>query len=179
MNNLLIIDFGTKHLEQIKCMVLGHFSNIDVISEANFVEATGYDFVILSGGSHIPSVVHHPEKHKKVLKFIKTSEVPMLGICFGCELIARAFGCELSDRGIKKFETLEVCFSENRYCLSAFEAHRFSVKHVSGEIEVIAHSKDNPIEAIRHKTKRIIGVQFHPEMSLESASIFEYILSLY
>jgi GMP synthase (glutamine-hydrolysing) len=121
--------------------------------------------------------MYHPEKHRIILDFIKNTDKPILGICFGCELIARAYDCELFDSGVKNVETQDICFDDKKYCFPAFEAHRFGIQKVSSQVQVIAHGQNESIEVIQHESKPIIGTQFHPEVSKNSREIFVHLLS--
>lgn len=63
---------------------------------------------------------------------------------------------------------------------SVYEAHRFVVRETPPELIVLAKSKDG-IEAFKHISLPIYGVQFHPEMFIDQTagkSVFENFLSL-
>jgi GMP synthase-like glutamine amidotransferase len=62
------------------------------------IDAANFDLVVLSGGSAF-SIVGNEEKLKSEVMLIRSGKKPLIGICFGCELIATAFGGVLEKMG--------------------------------------------------------------------------------
>ena len=105
-------------------------------------------------------------------------KVPMLGVCLGHQAIGQVFGgrvvrapapvhgkpVEIHHDGRTIFKDLENNFPAGRY-------HSLIVERESlpACLEISAASPDNLIMALRHKTYKIEGVQFHPESILTSA----------
>lgn len=100
-------------------------------------------------------------------------DIPVLGICLGHQSIAVAFGgkvikadeiyhgkaSEISVRGNDIFEGISRKVEVMRYHSLVVEG-----KSLPKELEIIACTiKDNVIMALRHKNKKIYGLQFHPE----------------
>jgi len=163
---ILVINNHSKHIEEL----------IHKLKKANTIDFEhittkkyhNYNAIILSGGSSY-SVQNHQKKYAKELNLIKKCQTPILGICLGFELINYAFGEELKElkkkeKGIvtiqqktknKLFKTLPTKFK-------VYEAHRWIVPKNKFLIP-LAQSKDG-IEAIKHPTKEIYDVQFHPEI---------------
>ena len=132
----------------------------------HYLEVTSQDLnqcssVILSGTAlkDINSL-SHPEK----FQWLKETEKPVLGICAGMETIGMVFGAHL----VKCLEigmTLIITLKENPLFSADFNAyslHSYCVE-ASEEFEVWAKST-KCIQVIRHKTKPIYGVLFHPEV---------------
>lgn len=104
--------------------------------------------------------------------------VPLLGVCLGHQAIAQTFGAsivratevmhgkssEVFHDGRTIFEGLESPFTAGRY-------HSLIVDPESTPecLEVSAQTRDGVIMGIRHREKRVEGVQFHPESILTSA----------
>ena len=138
-------------------------------AESHLVEPAHFDLLILTGSSQFP-IVYNREKLQAEIALIQRSNILTLGICYGCELIAVAFGSTLKDRGAFSQERapfkIEVT-SDNPIFLGhrdfmAYDAHRWTIDTLSSEIEVLARSTHGP-EIIRHKNLPIYGFQFHPE----------------
>ena len=98
---------------------------------------------------------------------------PILGVCLGEQAMAEAYGATITyakelmhgkqsmikvDQGEDLFRGLEETFPVARY-------HSLAVERDSlpEEIKVIAWTEDQEVMAIRHKTYKSFGVQFHPE----------------
>ena len=99
-------------------------------------------------------------------------ECPILGVCLGHQCIAQVFGGKIveasncmhgktsliSHDGRTIFKGMQQPFHAMRYNSLVIEQQRFP-----NELEISARSETDEIMAIRHKTLRIEGVQFHPE----------------
>ena len=96
--------------------------------------------------------------------WVRTCDKPILGICAGMQAIAQAHGGKLKrcqEIGMTDVETVK----ENPLFEGAFEAyelHNHAV-NLTADFEALAKSK-NCIQAIKHRTKPIYGVLFHPEV---------------
>ncbi len=168
---LLLIDNGTSYLSQLTNLLKGHTFEIIKYSEIGLVDRNNFDAVVLSGGHDFP-VKGNVEKLKEEIDFVGRTQLPIFGICFGFEVIAHVFGATLElmrkkEQGVIEIEIIkpELIF-ENIPNFKVFESHRWVVREPLGELVAIASSRDG-IEAFKHKTKPIYGVQFHPEMFLE------------
>jgi len=161
----LIIDNGTRHLGKLKELLFGQ--ELEIMPLFRKYPVSGFDLLILSGGSQY-SIASAPEIFSEEEKLIKSSQIPMVGICEGCEMIAYAFGSKLehvkSIKGLKKIELLydDPLFKgfEN---IKVYESHRWSVTKLGKDLIGIAKSNTG-YEIIKHKNKMIYGLQFHPEM---------------
>ena len=101
-------------------------------------------------------------------KWIKRVNMPILGICAGMQIIALQFGARLiknTEIGSKEVKT-EI---KNHLFLgkfNAYELHENSLNNLKN-FNIIAKSK-NSIQAIKHKTRDIYGIMFHPEVRNEN-----------
>jgi len=123
--------------------------------------------VILSGG---PSSVYAPNAPRVSLSLFELG-IPILGICYGLQMIAYQLGGEV-DRSAKRefgFADLDVddggdLFSGVGERTTVWMSHGDALTRLPVGFESIAHSSNSPICAIRNKAKSIFGVQFHPEV---------------
>ncbi len=170
---LLIINNGTSYLPQLKSLLANHNCQVIKYTEIDTINTKDYDATILSGG-HDFTVNGNEDRLSMEFDLVINSTKPILGICFGFEIIARAFGSTLvslpsKEQGIIEIEVVE----PNEIFLNipnfkVFENHRWVIKDATKEISILARSKDG-IEAFKHKTKPIYAVQFHPEMFVEKS----------
>jgi len=161
---VLLIDNGTRLLDKLQKLIDAEIDT-RTFGQISTATAQGYDLIILSGSSE-HSVVRDHGAFQSELDLIRSSETPIIGICFGCELIANAFGGKLKElaephEGIREI-TIKDTALINRPVIRAYEHHRWIISEVPKDFRVIAESEDGP-EGIEHETRRICGLQFHPE----------------
>lgn len=171
---VLIIDNGTLNLEQLRKVIN---DSSDVISYSQIKEKPTayfdeYTAVILSGGSTFPIVGNETILNDEI-SLIKNLNKPIFGICYGFELIAAAFGAELERKHNKVHGIIEMEVTQSDKVFkdiqnfNVYESHRWVVKEIPECLLALARSKDG-IEAFKHKTLPIYGVQFHPEMFIDT-----------
>lgn len=98
-------------------------------------------------------------------------DVPVLGICFGFQTLAMAYGGNV--KAMKKMETRRkpVILKKSKLFKGLEKSERFKFMHGDFvetppfSFKVIAKTKNGMIQGIEHKEKNIFGVQFHPEIS--------------
>ncbi len=103
-----------------------------------------------------------------------SGEIPMLGVCLGHQAIGVAFGATVGPCGPmhgmsskvvhnqrELFEGCPLPLSVGRYHSLAIEEDRFP-----SELEITARSDDGVIMGVRHRSRPVYGVQFHPESVL-------------
>jgi len=143
-------------------------SNDDNIPEGNFSGA------VISGSENL---IVEGEYSNNLISFIKSINIPLLGICFGHQIIANAFSATIKDSGKELKDTITVeiikrdkIFHNLPKYITVSESHREYVdpKSIQNNFELLATSKHTEVEAIRHKKLPIFGVQFHIERSGET-----------
>ncbi|MBS3815701.1 MAG: aminodeoxychorismate/anthranilate synthase component II [Hadesarchaea archaeon] len=120
-----------------------------------------------------------PKDSKVSISVVKElgEEIPILGVCLGHQIIAYAFGGEVSQaKRIMHGKTSEIKHNGNTLFsglpnpFKATRYHSLSVKHsgLPEEFEVIAETndEDQEIMGLKHKNLPIWGTQFHPESIL-------------
>lgn len=163
--NVLLIDNGTFHLRALQHRLSDHVvvtTKYRSMTERQISEA---DMIILSGGR--TRIIGHYWYFKKELELIRTTALPIIGICLGHELIARAFNAKpvRLTRKIRGIRTLNVMKIEGLSTnnLDVFEAHTYAIKNLPDGFTALAHSPSG-IEVMVSKTRLIYGLQFHPEV---------------
>ncbi len=162
----LLIDNGTTLLEKLQKLIPGdesvvHFDSFDQ------EQAQKADVVILSGSSR-GQLIGNEAEFQKEIDFIRTTNKPIIGICFGYELIVHAFGGTLKELPeqevgavtITVLKDPELFYGKKEF--ETFENHRWGTEKLPKDFEVLAESTHGP-EVIRHNTRPIYGLQFHPE----------------
>jgi GMP synthase (glutamine-hydrolysing) len=169
---IIIIDYGGQYVHRIwrSLKYLGTESRI-IGKLTSVEELLSYkpDGVILGGGPH--SVYEDSDKLGD-FKGILEAGLPLLGICLGHQLIAHAFGGEVR-RGVSgEYAAVEIrvldeddLFRGLDPKLTVWESHRDEVTRLPPDFIRLAESETCPIEAMKHDSRSIYGVQFHPEVN--------------
>ena len=125
--------------------------------------------IILSGGPCSVYGENVPTADPALLEI-----APVLGICYGMQLIAHLEGGGVERAGRREYGRAEVDVAESDGVLAGFSpGERFTAWMSHGDhverpplgYRVTARSVNSPVAAMRHETKPIYGVQFHPEVA--------------
>jgi GMP synthase (glutamine-hydrolysing) len=168
----------------------GYFSNYyqkDMVklnaSSLEFPEnIDDYDHIIISGSED--SILNDKEYIHRELELIREcvdKGIPTLGICFGHQMIARAL---LGFEGVRRRESPEIGWKkvtlhktgplfeglENEF--HVFNSHFDEVCNLSDEFEILAFSAVCDAQVFQVRGKPVWGIQFHPEIDVESGKKF-------
>ncbi|MEX1186899.1 MAG: glutamine-hydrolyzing GMP synthase [Gemmatimonadaceae bacterium] len=171
-SRILILDFGAQYTQLIARRVREArvYSEIHPPTrDLTWIRDWAPDGIILSGG---PSSVYGegaPLIDKALLDV-----APVLGICYGMQVIAHVSGGEVKRGGKREYGRAEMTVTDADTLFSGFDegepvtvwmSHGDHVEQPPPEFTVIATSRSNPVTAFRHRSKPIFGVQFHPEVA--------------
>lgn len=167
---ILLIDNGTRLLRDLQELIPGH-EITKKWSDVSASDALSYDLVVLSGSN--ANVVWNHADFEAEMALIRECKKPIIGICFGCELIAYTFGGTLKEltrphEGVRQIEVIDPSFSD-AHKIQVYEHHRWIIENMPEDFTILAKSEDGP-EIIKHKTLPIYGLQFHPEHSINEAT---------
>lgn len=182
--HILIVDNNTSYLESLKNLLHPHTFYVIKLEDFKYHDPKDYNLIVLSGG-HPNTVEHNHHLYEEEIKTILRSDIPILGICLGFELIVYAFGGRLKELPEKQKGVIEINVIKEDKILKGigkvrvFESHRWIAEALPQELIPLAKSKDG-IEIIKHLTRFIYGFQFHPEIieDKEDLKIFNNVLEL-
>ena len=172
-DKILIIDFGSQVTKLIARRIreLGVYSEVvtplDLFRIKNFNKIKG---IIFSGG---PSTVTS-KKFQSVPKKIFEKKIPILGICYGLQLIAKLFGGKIKPSKKRREFGRAILFKKKNSLLtknflnikkSVWMSHEDAVVKLPKNFKVIASTKDSKLTIIENTQNKIYGVQFHPEVT--------------
>ena len=172
MEKILVLDFGGQYNQLIARRVRSEQVYAEIIPYNKItpeeIKAIGYKGIIFTGG---PNSVYD-EKSPHYTADILDLGIPILGICYGHQLMAYMAGGELtsakdsSEYG-KTLVTVEENilfdgFPEESVC---WMSHTDYVKTVPEGFKIIAHTEKCPCAAICDENRKLFGVQFHPEVT--------------
>ena len=171
--SILIVDFGSQVTKLIARRIrdLGVFSEIVTPNKINRINNFDkFKGIILSGG---PSTVTK-QKFQSIPKIIFSKNIPILGICYGLQLIAKLFGGKIKSSKKRREFGRAIIFRKKKSLLlknffrsnqSVWMSHEDAVVKLPKNFVVTAYTKDSKLTAIENKNKKIYGVQFHPEVT--------------
>src|SRR5215467_14064625 len=130
--------------------------------------------VMLSGSEYLLSKPRTRERFEEEIRLVRNAQFPVLGICFGHQLIGTAFGTGMTDIGqmVRRFESVNVLDQSRLFenlppTISVAASHRQVIDRVPEGFSRLAHSATSEIEAIGNRSRSIYGLQFHPERADE------------
>ncbi|WP_374274513.1 glutamine-hydrolyzing GMP synthase [Brevundimonas sp.] len=170
---VLIVDFGSQVTQLIarRLREAGVYCEIHPFQKAGeALKAMAPQAIILSGGPSSTTEADSPRVDHAVFE----AGVPILGICYGEQLICAELGGRVESGHHREFGRAEIVIAKDSPLFAGIGAvdHREPVWMSHGDrvtaippgFEVIATSEGAPFAAIADESRRIYGVQFHPEV---------------
>jgi len=169
---VLVVDFGAQYAQLIARRVREAHVYSEIVPHTMAVEemlARQPAGVIFSGG---PKSVH-VEGAPSVDPAIYDAGVPVLGICYGAQLVAEQLGGEVARTGTGEYgrtaldagpSTGSVLFAKVPLAFDVWMSHADSIVAVPPGFRVTACTNQVPVAALEDAGRRIYGVQFHPEV---------------
>jgi GMP synthase (glutamine-hydrolysing) len=175
---ILIIDNGSQYTHLIKRNCRDMDLEAEVLNaksppaKLDDAISKGVERIILSGG---PSSVYSdpPNLASLVCERIRDSKlpVPLLGICYGHQMITHVFGGKVAKGASAEYGLGEITVDDEDALFKgvpktfrAWVSHFDEAKELPKGFIKLAHSETCGIEAMRHKDRPIFSVQFHPEV---------------
>jgi len=139
-------------------------------SEASSRRFDSFDGVVLSGSPAMLTDEETPSKYRTEVEAITGSKAPILGICFGHQLMAHAFGAPVvkDRRHVLEMVRTTVLARDPLFdglprSLMLLESRYEVVKSLPEGFSRLARSATSSIAAMKHPGRPLYGVQFHPE----------------
>jgi len=168
---ILILDFGSQYTQLIARRVREfnvyceiHPFNVDL----DKLSDTPPKGIILSGGPSSVNDEDAPDLNEDILDW----DVPILGICYGLQILAhKAIPGSVERAERREFGRSELIVDDFSDLLQqipqesiVWMSHGDHIKELPSEYDIIGHTNNARVAAVRHRTKKIYGVQFHPEV---------------
>ena len=127
------------------------------------------DALVLSGGA--PSVATEGDAMGNNGLYLDKAEVPILGICAGMQFMSEHFGGTLGPADSPEFSSVELHITDHDGLfkgipddITVWASHNDEVKVPPKDFIVTAYSPSCKVEAVRHVSRPLFGVQYHPEV---------------
>ncbi len=175
MNRILILDCGSQFTQLIArrvreasvyCEIHPATKGLDLA----FVRSFDPKGIILSGGPNSVFEDGAPTVDPHILEL----GVPVLGICYGMQLIAHLSGGKATPATAREYGRAEVSVKENKGLFAGFEpearvivwaSHGDRIDSPPPGFRVTATSANAPVAGMQHNAKPVSGVLFHPEVA--------------
>lgn len=170
-DSVLILDFGSQYTQLIARRIreLGVYAEI-LPGNAPYDDIVkfGAKAIILSGG---PASVYAPDAPKCDERIFEMGK-PILGICYGLQLMAHFLGGEVDKSAKREYGRAEIIVEDATSKLlhdippksTVWMSHGDSLTKLPEGFHIIARTNNAPICAVANEAKNIYGVQFHPEV---------------
>ncbi|MCE5328924.1 glutamine-hydrolyzing GMP synthase [bacterium] len=171
MENIIVLDFGGQYSQLIarrvrELRVFSELVSYDMPIEK--IKAKNPKGIILSGS---PSSITAKDIGYIVDKELFNLDIPVLGICYGMQLIAYMLNGEVTNSGTNEYgktriniDTSSLLFDGLQSVETCWMSHKDSVYLLPPFFRTIASTPNLPIAGIEEPFKKIYGIQFHPEV---------------
>ncbi|MBT6518832.1 C26 family cysteine hydrolase domain-containing family [Candidatus Woesearchaeota archaeon] len=171
---ILIIDCGSSYISFIsKSLNKLNIKNKKISADKlqnifDLIKSENIKGIIGSGGPTI--LTKEPDEYFQKFQFIKDLDVPFLGICLSHQILGHLFGAQLlHGERIKLDHEINIIKADPLFKdlpkSSIFTENHCEYIDLPKNFLLLASSKPTEVEVIKHKTKPLYGVQFHPEVS--------------
>lgn len=167
---ILVLDFGGQYNQliarrvrdsKVYCEVLSYDSPIEKIKAKN---PKG---IIFTGGPSVVTDADAPVISKEIFNL----GIPVLGICYGCQLMGYLNGGEIGKAETKEYgkaelsaDTTTPLFDNVKKESVCWMSHTYYITKAPENFKIIGTTKTCPTAAICNSDKNLYGVQFHPEV---------------
>jgi GMP synthase (glutamine-hydrolysing) len=169
---VVILDFGSQYTQLIarrirQCHVYCEIHPYNLPLET--IRRLNPRGIILSGG---PASVYEPEAPAASAELFQMG-VPMLGICYGMQLMTHQLGGRVAPAAEREYGNAELSIDEGCPFFGGLPADKIPVWMSHGDriqqlppgFKSVARTDNSPIAAMQDATARLYGIQFHPEVT--------------
>ncbi len=171
MEKILVLDFGGQYNQLIARRVRDHKVYAEILpytTPIDVIKENDYKGIIFTGGPNSVYDMNSPHYDRAILDL----GIPVLGICYGCQLIAWMCGGEVKTAPVSEYGKIE--FNADKKSLLfknvdeksiVWMSHTDYISSVANGFEITGRTSDCPCAAMQNPEKNIYAVQFHPEVT--------------
>ena len=170
MEKILVLDFGGQYNQLIARRVRDRRVYAEILpytADLETIRKNKYKGIIFTGGPNSVYDMSSPHYTKDILSL----GIPVLGICYGCQLIAWMAGGEVSTAPVSEYGKIEFCAKPSPLFKNIEErsvvwmSHTDYISKMPEGFDNIGFTDDCPCAAMQNTEKNIYAVQFHPEVT--------------
>ena len=170
MEKILVLDFGGQYNQLIARRVRDHHVYAEILpytTDIEIIKQNNYKGIIFTGGPNSVYDMASPHYTKDILNI----GVPILGICYGCQLIAWMGNGEVKTAPQSEYGKIEFTKKDSKLFKDVDEksivwmSHTDYISQVPNGFEIIGTTDACPCAAMQNTDKNIYAVQFHPEVT--------------
>ena len=188
MDRIVVLDFGSQYSHlicrrireaNVYCELLRHDTPASLLGQ---IKPKG---IIISGGPASIYLKGSPRPDYGIFDL----GIPILGICYGHQLIVDRFGGKIRRSAIREYGSSNLVIDDHNDLFSnigrdikCWMSHSDTAELVPKDFEVLAHTDSSSSAAIVNRKKKLFGIQFHPEvlhteMGTEILKNFSFLVS--
>ena len=168
--SVLIMDFGGQYSQLIarrvrECNVYCELRSYKITADE--IKKAGYRGIIFTGGPNSTYAENAPKCDPEIFKL----GIPVLGICYGAQLMAHMLGGKVKSSDVKEYgktviecNTSSLIFHAAKAKNVCWMSHTDQIFEVPHDFKITAISDDCPVAAMENIKKNFFALQFHPEV---------------
>ena len=164
---IVVLDFGGQYAQliarrvrdlKVYCEIKHYTTNIEELRE--------YKGIIFTGGPNSVYLDNSPKCDKSLFEL----GIPVLGICYGAQLIAHMLGGKVEPANVREYGNCEVSFSKNSNLVGDIEnsvmwmSHTDYISQIPQGFSITGTTDACPCASMENNDSKIYAVQFHPEV---------------
>ena len=170
MEKILVLDFGGQYNQLIARRVRDNNVFAEILpytASLDEIRAGDYKGIIFTGGPNSVYDMSSPHYTADILEL----GIPVLGICYGCQLIAWMAGGTVATAPVSEYGKIEftakdsLIFKGIREKSTVWMSHTDYISAPPQGFEIVGTTADCPCAAMQNADKNIYAVQFHPEVT--------------
>ena len=168
--SVLIMDFGGQYSQLIarrvrECNVYCELRSYKITADE--IKKAGYRGIIFTGGPNSTYAENAPKCDPEIFKL----GIPVLGICYGAQLMAHMLGGKVKSSDVKEYgntviecNTSSLIFHAAKAKNVCWMSHTDQISEIPHDFKITAISDDCPVAAMENIKKNFFALQFHPEV---------------
>ena len=170
MEKILVLDFGGQYNQLIARRIRDNHVYAEILpytTDIEIIKKSNYKGIVFTGGPNSVYDMESPHYSKEILKL----GIPILGICYGCQLICYMEGGVVSTAPVSEYGKIELNIKKSKLFKNIHDksivwmSHTDYISKPPSGYKIVANTKDCPCAAIENEKYNIYAVQFHPEVT--------------
>ncbi len=171
MEKILVLDFGGQYNQLIARRVRDNNVYAEILpytTPLNEIKSRQYKGIIFTGGPNSVFDTASPHYRKEILEL----GIPVLGICYGCQLVAWMRGGKVATAPVSEYGKIEVTVNTKSPLFKGIPeksvmwmSHTDYIAEAPEGFRIVGTTDDCPCAAMENREENLYAVQFHPEVT--------------